>query len=160
VLARLDEVIAPARSAANREGTLLRIEGVADQRKGIGDLVIVTVNEMGFVAEKIDHLIEDVSRWYSVGEIDELSAEEARILAKRWARELRDEGLVGVDESHLRRALKEMLLSSFRRAAKTGIVQVDLADPRGPEGIDPEAFKHIRELLMRKLSGGKHLRTE
>jgi hypothetical protein len=53
-----------------------------------------------------------------------------------------------------------MLLSSFRRAAKTGIVQVDLADPRGPEGIDPEAFKHIRELLMRKLSGGKHLRTE
>jgi hypothetical protein len=162
VLARLDEVIAPARSAADREGTLLRIAGVADQQKGINDLVIVTVNEMGFVAEKIDHLSEDVSRWYSSAEIDELSAEEARVLAERWAQELRDDVPAGLRESHLRGALEHILLSAFRQAAKTGIVQVDPAELRHEEieGVDSEDFEQIRQWLIRKLSGGQHLRIE
>lgn len=162
MLARLDEVIASARhSAVNREGTLLRVQSPDDEEE-IKRRVIETVTEMSYFAQHIDHLPEDVTRWYSYAEIEELSAEEAKVPAELWVQELRELGPLALEGSDLRRVLEDMLWSTFRRAAKTGIVQVDLGDLRhdGMEGVESDDFEQIRQWLIRKLDGGEHLPSE
>jgi hypothetical protein len=80
---------------------------------------------MGYIAQPVEE-VPNVSRWFGAAEVDELSREEAAVLAQQWATELADEGIVQ-DSSGLPDILSAALLASFREAARTGeIGAVDL----------------------------------
>lgn len=134
MLARLDEELAPSRSRVNREGTLLEVAG---SDRPVAARVVSVVQEMGFVAMPEEGAPE-VERWYSAAEVEELSEEEARVLAERWIVEMRSETIPSdLAEVELVGAMKSALMSMFRRAAETGVVTLnseDLPDLQSPEG--------------------------
>jgi hypothetical protein len=78
VLARLDQDLAPLRSAVNREGTFLRVHGAGDA----ADLrVSEIVDQLGYVAERLE-AAPSVARWFGTSDVDELSQEEASVLMR------------------------------------------------------------------------------
>lgn len=74
------------RASVDREGNLLRLEGPAAGRDLAAD-VERTLSKLGYSAQPLsDPPI--VTRWFGAGETDELSQEEASVLAERWIDEL------------------------------------------------------------------------
>jgi hypothetical protein len=119
VLARLDQELAPLRSVVDREGTLLRLHG-PDSGADLAARVARTVEEMGYVAERGDG-VPQVARWFGAAEADELSQEEAHVLAQRWVADLASARVIA--QPHLLiEPLRETLLETFRSAARTGAV--------------------------------------
>lgn len=156
MLARLDEVLAPARAGVNREGNLLRVNDFdPKETESVVEAAVSLVAEKGYFAERISNPPEDVTRWYGVSEVEELSAEEARVLTERWIEELLRDGLV--DEAERQAAsdsIQSILSTTFREAAKTGMVHTDLSiPPRAiPGGLRKEVFDLVREWIQRKLA--------
>jgi C4-dicarboxylate-specific signal transduction histidine kinase len=151
VLARLDQDLAPLRSSVDREGNLLRLDGPADAAD-VADRVVDIVEQMGYVAEGLEKT-PAVPRWFGAEEADELSQEEAIVLAERWAEGLAAEGVIA-DAKLLVESLRAVLIEAFRSAARTG----DVVMPR----IGEEAFravlgenqaKEVRRWIERKLLG-------
>lgn len=125
MLARLDERLAPCRAAVNREGTLLRIEvqaGECDEPD-----VLAIVQETGYFAERTADSPR-VDRWFGSGDVEELSAEEADVLATRWTNDLRAEGVVATSP-HLTEVLRLILLDAMRASARSGVVAVARIEP-------------------------------
>lgn len=156
MLARLDELLAPVRAAVNREGNLLRVDDFdPKETEAVVEAAASLVAEMGYFAEPISTPPGEVTRWYGVGEVDELSAEEARVLTERWTEELLRDGLVQEAERQAAGdSIQSILSTIFREAAKTGVVRTDLSTlPReAPGGLRKEVFDLVREWLVRKLA--------
>lgn len=155
MLARLDEGLAPARAAVNREGTLLRIDGLDTNATGaVVESTVSLVSEMSYVAEPISDPV-DVIRWYEAAEVDELSAEEARVLTERWIEELLREGLIReTDRKAAHKSIHSILSVIFAEAAETGVLRTDRIDAPAepPEGVSKEVFDLVRKWLLRKLA--------
>jgi hypothetical protein len=158
VLARLDEELAPSRAAVDRGGNLLRIEGVNPQdRASVASAVISRVSEMGDRGEILDDQPMGIERWYSQDEVEELSMEEARILAGRLLAEIgevEDPRWKDMDPSAARGFLQETLLNGFRKAAETG--EIDLRSFRPPEAFEeltPEQQRSLVDWLRSRAEG-------
>lgn len=154
MLARIDKEFHPARASVNREGTVLRLEGVdPEQVSSIKTRVISLIEETGFLAEAMPDATP-VARWYSLEEADELLQEEARILAGRCVDEMRAEGALSDSESDpARRALEQMLLSAFREAAATGKIEIQVhrLASSGSELVSKEVLDRLLNWVSHKL---------
>ena len=154
MLARLDQELAPARAAVNREGDLLRIAGV--RGAPVGSTVIAVVSTMGYLAEPAEAEPEHVSRWYTREEVAELSVEEARVLTTRLVAELEQEGiLVRIDKAAATSFIEETLVSGFQKAAETGEIDIGSFEPPTiHRGFTPDQREELVRWLRRKAEGG------
>lgn len=153
MLARLDEDLAPLRASVDREGTVLRLEGPG--RADVAARVASTVDRMGYIAAPIESA-PHVSRWFGTAEVDELSQEEARVLAERWAAELAAAGVVG-EPHRVIEPLRAALLEAFHSATRTGSVDavwIDAASLRGV--LDEGEAERVRRWIESKI--GEHTR--
>ena len=91
------------------------------------------VEAAGYFALPLDEPAA-VDRWFRAKDVDELSKEEAAVLASRWSMELTDEAVVG-DASGLVDVLAAALLDTFRRTARTGEI--------GAVEVDSEALRSV-----------------
>lgn len=148
MLARLDQNVKPLRASVDREGTLLRLTGPG--QPGIAARVAAIVEEMGYVAQPIE-TAPPVSRWFDSEEVDELSQEEARVLAGRWVEELAAEAVI--EEPHrLVEPLRATLFETFRSAARTGSVEavrIDVASLGTILGEDD--VERVRRWIERRI---------
>lgn len=149
MLARLDQDLAPLRSLVDREGSLLRVggsDGIADVAARVADIV----EQMGYFAGPAGGA-SPVSRWYGAADADELSGEEAEVLARGWVDELASEGVVERSD-RLFEPLRAALLTIFRLAARTGSVDalhVDEASLR--DVLNEEEAERVGRWIDRKL---------
>ncbi len=131
MLARLDEELAPLRASVNREGSLLRVDGLEDD--GDASRVVEVVESVGYLAQQTEDA-PDVVRWFGTAEVDELSREEAQVLADRWSKELVEESVVH-EETGVADVLRSVLVDAFREAARTGEI--------GRIEIDMDALRSV-----------------
>lgn len=75
---------------------------------------------MGYLAEPVA-VTPEVSEWFSSEGVDDLSQQEASILAAQWAAELDKDDVVPAPQ-RLIEPLTDALLKAFRVAARTGAV--------------------------------------
>lgn len=149
MLARLDRDLAPSRSSVDREGGLLRLEAPAD-RADLVARVATVVGEMGYVAEPFDG-VPNVERWFDAAAADELSQEEARVLAERWVEDLTAEGVID-EPSRIVEAMRAALLETFRAAARTGAVEfARLDDAAFGDVLDQSEAERVQRWIERKL---------
>lgn len=130
---------------------MLRLEG--PRQADAASLVMAIVGEMGYVAQPLE-TAPPVARWFGRDEVEELSQEEARVLAERWADELAAEALIGETE-RLIEPLRAALLEAFRSAALTGsvdAVRIDADSIRA--ALTASEAEHVRLWIARKL--GQH----
>jgi hypothetical protein len=120
VLVRLDKELAPFRASVNREGDLLQLSGPED-RPDPQARVMDVVHQMGYFAAAIEEHPE-VARWFGADDTDELSREEARVLAGRWVAELAEQKVIDAPD-RLAEPLRSALVESFGVAARTGAVE-------------------------------------
>ena len=148
MLARLDEDLSPTRSSVNQEGNLLRVHGQdVDPVR-----VLAIVEEMGSIAEPID-VAPDVDRWFGTADTDDLSQQEALVLAERWTRELADEGIIG-DAERVTEPLRVTLLASFRVAAQAGTIDDMPLDPTAlRNALDEAEVTAVLQWMEQKLGG-------
>lgn len=119
------------------------------------------VSEMGHRAEALEAEPKGVERWYSRDDLDDLSMEEARVLADRLISQMdeaEEPGLRDIDRSAALAFVQEALLSGFRSAAETG--EIDPGSFRPPqefERLTPEQRASLIGLLRRSTEGaGPH----
>lgn len=150
MLARLNEILSPARAAVDRTGNFLRIEGDVDT-----DRSIKAVDQSGYRAEPTGELEAMRDRWYGVDEVEELSIEESQILADRWIVEAKEEGLVTSQQAESARdPLANTILSSIKEAATTGVpgrLSLDTLTDALAAVLNDEARERIRNWLRDKL---------
>ena len=108
------------------------------------------VAQLGYAAE----LLEDeprVSRWFGADSVEELSREEASVLAVRWVDELTAEGVIE-NADRLIEPLRTVLLETFRSAARTGTIDPVHVDEALLRTVleDAEAGR-VRRWIERKL---------
>ena len=96
---------------------------------------------MGYVAEAAAEEVVP-GRWYQHHEIDELSAEEASVLARRWVDSMSSAGVVPAAQ-RLFGPLSAVLLDTFRRAAR--IEDIDLEDPPLRSALPDVEWLNVRE---------------
>jgi hypothetical protein len=145
-LARLDEDLSPLRASVDREGNLLRLQGPATERDLAAEVDRV-LDELGYSAQ----LLTDsalVSRWFGAGETDELSQEEASVLAERWIHELSAEMKM---PQRLSEPLRITLLETFRSAARTEIHEPHIEDAALRSVLDENEVQVVQQWLRRKL---------
>lgn len=149
--------MAQGRAAVNREGDLLRIEEL--QGAAPEQAVVAAVADMGYLVQPLDTRPEHVTRWYSREQVDELSVEEARVLAGRFKAELEREGILdAIDGSAAEGFIEETLLSGFRAAAETGeIVDSSFRHPDSYPGLTPDQQEDLIQWLRHRTeAGGPH----
>jgi len=144
--------LSSARAAVDREGHLLRLSA-PEPDGGLVARVIELMSSMGYVAEAAaEEVVPD--RWYQHHEVDELSAEEASVLARRWVDSMSSAGVVPAAQ-RLFGPLSAVLLDTFRRAARTGIIEdIDLEDPRLRSALPDVEWLNVREWLLLRLGVG------
>ena len=137
------------RAAVDREGTVLRLSGPGGSGD-VADRVAGLVGEMGFVAQPLGEA-PSVPRWFHAAEVDELSSEEASVLAERFVAELTDQNVIQ-DAGRIAGPLRDWLLDAFRDAARSGVLDAPAVD----EGmlrarLDPDDAAAVRRWLEQKL---------
>lgn len=127
---------------------MLRAEGPDDARNPVR--IAAIVESMGYIARPAEGA-GPVARWFGAGALDELSQEEASILAERWTNELFEEGVVG-RSAGLSSVLASALLKTFRDAARTGqIGMVDLDVSSLRQILDDEESRGVRAWVRTRL---------
>ena len=153
MLARLDQDLAPLRFSVDREGALLRAQAEENLPEDLTARVSAVVEEMGFFAVALADTPPEIPRWFGFAAVDELSQEEASVLARRWIDELEAEDVIA-EPRRLIETLQAVLLDTFRSAARTGMVGTPHIDETALlvvlDGSEAEA---VRRWLERKLIG-------
>lgn len=152
MLARLDQELAPARASVDREGSILRLTGPGDDARLL-PRVANALDAMGYTAVELETAPE-VPRWFGAHEVDELSREEASVLARRWVGDLAADAVVA-DPELLVEPLQAWLLESFRRAARSGDVSLmPIADSPLAAALDREQLETVRRWLEQRVPEG------
>ena len=135
------------RASVDREGTVLRVTGPNDAAVSS---VVALVEGLGYFAQPLGSA-PDVARWFGTEDVDELSQEEATVLASRWVDDLAAEGVID-EPGRVAAVLRDWLLGSFRSAARTGTVEMaPIGDASLRTVLDPSEASNVRAWLGRKL---------
>lgn len=156
MLARLDTELSPARAEVDHTGTLLRIS-----QEGTVDLALVerageVMNELGYSLEPLAPHEAVPETWYRSERVDELSVEEAHILASRLAAEFAAGRSVAAEmqaalEAALRPALFRAMVGARDESAGPEALLAELGQTAGAV-LDPALLETFRPWLREKLA--------
>lgn len=137
----------------DREGQILRASG--QLMRSSGSDVRSIVEQLGYF---IDPLPDPphVERWYALDQVEELSTEEAEILAKRWASELEADNVIP-DAGLIVGPLRTTLERSFKHASATGVVgDIRLSLEDFGDVLSETEIRRLQSWIMSKLRSLDH----